>query len=212
VTSSFEYAVLFDMDGVLIDSFEVWHQVLNATAEALGHPPIFREAIVQSWGQGIEADVEKYYRANTVDEVEALFHRLFPDHIDRLTVNDGAHTTVEGLRERGVGCAVITNTPKALAADMLQLVELEPDVLVSGTDVPRSKPAPDMVYLACEKLGVPPARACVVGDSEYDRRAAESARVRFLGHGDIEADRSLPTLCDLLAILDAEMPEREIGS
>ena len=82
------------------------------------------------------------------------------------------------------------------------MAELDPGALVGGTDVPHPKPAPDMVLRACELVGAQPSQAVVVGDSDYDRRAAAAAATRFIGlrtGGDPRLDRlgDLPRLLEL---------------
>ena len=51
------HAVLFDLDGVLVDSYEVWFALLRALTVELGYPELGREAFRAGWGQGIQADV-----------------------------------------------------------------------------------------------------------------------------------------------------------
>ncbi len=50
-------AVLFDLDGVLVDSYALWFHLLNAVARKLRYPAISREMFASNWGQAIEADV-----------------------------------------------------------------------------------------------------------------------------------------------------------
>ena len=73
---------------------------------------------------------------------------------------------------------------------------LEADEIVGGTDAPRAKPAPDMVLLACERLGVGTGEVLFVGDSRYDREAAGAAGVRFVGLG-IDGDLRIEALGEL---------------
>ena len=54
-------AVLFDLDGVLIDSWEVWFRVLNAAAAEWGYAAISRETFAGAWGQGLAADQERFF-------------------------------------------------------------------------------------------------------------------------------------------------------
>ena len=68
--------------------------------------------------------------------------------------------------------------------------------------MPAAKPAPDMVLRACGLLGVAPADALVVGDSDYDRRAAAAAGVRFAGLG-IDGDVRLARLSDVIDMVRA---------
>jgi phosphoglycolate phosphatase/AHBA synthesis associated protein len=123
-----------------------------------------------------------------VAEVEAYYNRHFRDHAERVRTNPEAKKVLAALRERGCKIAVITNTPSPIARDVLRIAELEPDVLVGGTDVPRGKPAPDMVFKALDGMSVSKEKAILVGDSHFDREAAAAAGLRFI-HYNIEAER-----------------------
>jgi phosphoglycolate phosphatase/AHBA synthesis associated protein len=203
-------ALLFDLDGVLIDSREVWFELMNAAAQAFGAAPIDREAFAALFGQGLVEDARRFGRS--VAEVEAFFTAHFGDHLARLRVEAAAQGVLAQLRRRGLREAVITNTPTPLARQLLAAAGLRAEVLVGGTDVPAAKPAPDMVWRACALLGVEPARAWVVGDSRYDREAARAAGARFVGlriDGDLRVE-SLEQLLDLLTAAGA--PRAAAGS
>jgi HAD superfamily hydrolase (TIGR01509 family) len=176
-------AVLFDLDGVLIESYEVWLSLLQALAAKLGYAPVTREAFAAGWGQGIQADVATIFTGQTVPELEQLYADHFEEHLERLEVADGVADVFAAIRARGLRSAVITNTPASMARALVARAGATPDVLIGGTDVAEAKPAPDMVLLACDRLGVAPGAAIVVGDTEYDRKAAQAAGARFAGIG-----------------------------
>jgi HAD superfamily hydrolase (TIGR01509 family) len=199
-------AVLFDLDGVLIDSFEVWFQLLGAIAEEFAYPPISRETFRGGWGQGIEADVERFFPRHSVPELEVVYAERFAAHLGHLSVADGVPALFAAVRSRGMGSAVITNTPADVARPLVERAAATPDVLVGGTDVAHPKPAPDMVLLACDRLGVEAGAAWVVGDTAFDREAAQRAGARFAGLG-TPGEVTLARLTDLLPLL-GELPER----
>lgn len=190
-------AVLWDLDGVLVDSQEVWFALLGASARALGGREVTRAAFEAGWGQGIAADVERWFPERTIPELEAHYHAHFMDHATHLRVDPDAGRVVGELRRRGLGQALITNTPAPLARAILAHARLDLDAVVGGTDVPNAKPAPDMVVEACRRLGVAPADALVVGDSRFDRDAARAANVRFVGFR-TEGDTRIERLGELL--------------
>jgi HAD superfamily hydrolase (TIGR01509 family) len=201
VKSGLLRAVLWDLDGVLVDSYEVWFHLLNHGAREFVAPPVSREAFAAGWGQGIERDVESFYPGRSVAEVEAFYHANFMAHAAHLRIDPDAASVIARLRAAGLRQALITNTPGPLAAEILRHARLELDAVVGGTDVPAGKPAPDMVLEACRRLGVTPAEAAVVGDSRFDRDAAAAAAVCFVGlriDGDARIER-LSELSDLLA-------------
>ena len=195
-------AVLFDMDGVLVDSFEAWVCLMNATALHFGFPPVGREQFRAVYGQPTEEDVRMFFPGRTVAEVEDFYDAHFGDYTQHVEGNPEAPGVLAALREMGVGVAVITNTPSLLARRILDGLGLAPDELVGGSDVPAPKPAPDMVLRACGLLGVVPEDALVVGDSAYDRQAAAAAGVRFAGLG-IDGGVRLERLGELIALVRA---------
>jgi phosphoglycolate phosphatase len=107
-------------------------------------------------------------------------------------VNPEAAATLESLAGRDVARACVTNTQEGLAREVLRAAGLLPhvDVLVGVLRGRQEKPAPDLLLLAAAKLGVPPRRTLMVGDSRYDAEAATAARVPFL-HYDQRTGASL---------------------
>jgi len=199
--------VLFDLDGVLIDSYRVWFHLLNGAARELGYPPISSEVFRSCWGQGIEADVDEFFPRHSIEEIETYYADHIGDHLEHLGVVPGVTEVFEALRERSLRTAVITNTPAPLAWDMVKRAGGTPDLLVGGTDVPRPKPAPDMVQRACELLEIPTGKALVVGDSRYDREAAQAAGALFAGLG-IDGDVRIDRLEDVLRVTAGDCGRR----
>ena len=193
-------AVLFDLDGVLVESYAVWRALLNTFARERGYPAISDEAMSAAWGQGVDADARMFFAGTSVEELADFYNRRFADHVEGLSVMPGAASVVARVREAGLATAVVTNTPAPLATAMLRQAEVEPDVLVGGTDVPRPKPAPDGVLRACELLGVAVGAAAMVGDSHFDRQAAGAAGALFVGFR-CAGDRRIDALSQLPAAL-----------
>ena len=193
-------AVLFDMDGVLVDSFEAWLCLMNATALHFECPPVGRDRFRAVYGQPTSEDVRMFFPRRSVAEVEDFYDAHFTDYTQHIEANPDAPGVLETLRGMGLAIAVVTNTPSPLAGRVLEGLGLAPDALVGGSDVPAAKPAPDMVLRACALLDVAPHDALMVGDSMYDRQAAAAAGVRFAGLG-IDGDVRLARLDDVLALV-----------
>ncbi|NNL65490.1 MAG: HAD family hydrolase [Myxococcales bacterium] len=189
-------AVLFDLDGVLIDSRDAWYHLLCAAAREFGHPPLPREAFDLSFGQGVDADAEQFFGGMPTAELEAYFDAHFLDHARHVLVNPEAVPVMQALETRGIRHAVVTNTSTPLAKETIRGAGLEPERIVGASDA-REKPAPDMLLLACERLGVAAANAWMVGDSRFDREAAAAAGIHFVGLG-IDGDRRIERLFELV--------------
>lgn len=175
--------LVFDLDGVLVDTSRVWHRVQNDVAEALGHPPVPWEAFRSTFGQGTSADVAQFYPGSPVAEVDRLYHRHFLARLGEVEVVPGAPELLGRLRERGVRRAVATNTARELAIALCRtggFLELL-DAVASAEEVPQAKPAPDVLLLAIERLGLAKDEVLYVGDAVYDAMAAQEAGVRFVG-------------------------------
>lgn len=172
-------AVLFDLDGVLVDTYEVWFFLLNDVAKRHGYPGIDRETYHGSWGQGMEVDVQKFYPRHTIEEIRLEYEKYYGDHLAHLKVMDGARAGLEAIR---LPKAVITNSPTLLANQALSLAKVADcfQTVVGCDQVPLSKPAPDGVLLACSRLGVLPQETLLVGDSRFDEGAASSAGTGFV--------------------------------
>ncbi len=185
-------AVLFDLDGVLIDSYEAWFHVVNATVAELGKPAVSRDRFRSIWGQGISADLKNLYPGCTREQVEAVYVRAMGLQTGSIRVNPEARTVLDELRRRGIRRACVTNTQLGLARAVLTASGLADGFDdVQGVRVGiREKPEPDLLLAAMAALGVTAESSLMVGDSRYDEEGAAAARVRFL-HYDLKSGSSL---------------------
>ena len=174
-------AVLFDLDGTLIDTIEL---ILSSARHAF-----------QGWPRGIPTDAEwvrgigtplvqqlREYAANE-DEVAALldrYRRYQAEHHDRLTrCYDGVLETVAALAARGHPLAIVTSKGTPIANQSLRFVGLDQyfPVIVGYDDTDRHKPDPEPVRVALSRLGVASTHAVFVGDSPHDIHAGNAAGV-----------------------------------
>jgi len=182
-------AVLFDMDGVLVSSDEVWYRLIVDATRAYGHPEPTRDRFLEGFGQGIDADVKWYVQSATPQALLAFYDRHYEEHLGLVTLIPGASRLLKELRRRRVKTAVVTNTPVRLARLTLDATRLAPllDVVAASGEA-AEKPAPDLIDLAIDRLAVKKERAIYVGDSATDVAAAAAAGVRsitFCPGGDI---------------------------
>jgi len=194
-------AVLFDLDGVLVESQEAWFRLVNAAARHFCKPDVSRARFDAGWGQGIEADLREFFPGCAAGDLERFYAAHLLDFDAHMHVQPGARDALCQLRDAALLRGVVTNTPTPLARDILAWAGLIGLVDVTTGAAPElaSKPAPDIILRACRELEVDPRQALVVGDSRFDAEAAAAARARFLGF----RTPGGPALREL-----AELPER----
>ncbi len=193
------------MDGVLLKSEEAWEHVVAAAGEHFRGRPVTREEFQPTFGQGTEADVRVFGLRCTPAELDRFYIEHFPRYARHVWVNPEARALLETLGARGLRRAVVTNTVSPLAATLLEAAHLVDcfESVACADLVARSKPAPDLVLYALEKLGAAAGEALMVGDSRYDKGAAGAAGVRFVGLG-LDGDSRIKHLSELLAHLSTD--------
>lgn len=171
------HALIFDLDGVLIDSHEVMGRAFAvAYAEVVGDGPApFRE---YQRHQGLYFP-EIMRRMGLPLEMEEPFVRESYRLAGQVPVVDGVVDLLATLRARGLRLAVATGKSGVRARSLLQTVGLLGylDHVVGSDEVARPKPAPDIVLRALDLLGVPPDRAAMVGDAPADIASSRGAGV-----------------------------------
>ena len=195
-------AVLFDMDGVLVKSFEMWFRAVELAGVRFRGRPITRAEFAPTFGQGTAADVSAFGLRCTPAELDRFYEAEFLEHRDALWVNPEAGPLLELLAARGVQRALVTNTVAPIVRELLPLTGFGHLLtsLATADRVAHAKPAPDLVLLACADLGVRPAEAWMVGDSRFDRQAAQTAGVRFVGL-ELDGDARIEQLSQLPSLL-----------
>ncbi len=223
------HAVLFDLDGTLLDTVEDIALALN---RALGekHLGTLTTAQVRDLiGRGVPTLITRAIArlGIAVDPVaEGSLLERFYFHYGRLHMLDECNASVypgvaAGLGELhglGLRLAVVTNKQKHFAVDLLSRLGLSDwiDVVVGGDSCERRKPDPQPLQFACTALRVEPSEALMVGDSVNDVLAARAARLPVVcvpyGYNEGSDPRELPcdafidTVADLPALLLGEAP------
>jgi HAD superfamily hydrolase (TIGR01509 family) len=207
-------AVVFDLDGVLLDSEHVWDEVREQLARERGgrwHERAQREMMGMSsleWSRYMHDEIGV---PDPPEEISAeVVRRLEELYREDLPTMPGAREAVERLAARWpLGLASSSNREViALALELLRVADRF-QATVSSEEVGHGKPAPHVYLEAARRLGVDPARAAAVEDSHNGIRAAKAARMRTIAipnrrfpPGDdalAEADLVLETLAGLTA-------------
>ena len=204
-------AVVFDMDGVLIDSEPVWERVRRAfVADHGGRWPDDAQDRMMGmstaeWSAYISHDFGLRVPAPRVAElVIAAMAAEYQAHVPLLP---GAVEAVRALSARWP-LAVASSAPKSLIEAVLDLSGLRPAfaAAVSSEEVPRGKPAPDVYLEAAARLGIPPAACAAVEDSSNGLRSAAAAGLTVIAIPRPE----YPPAADALALARLVLPSLNV--
>jgi HAD superfamily hydrolase (TIGR01509 family) len=178
-------AIIFDLDGVLLDSEQVWDEVREQLVRERGgrwHEQAQREMMGMSSTEWARYMHDQLGVPDPPEEISAeVVRRLEDRYRERLPLIEGALEAVERLA---------ANWPLGLASSSnRELIDLVLDlgglarffrVTVSSEEVARGKPAPDVYLEAARRLGAPPERSVAIEDSENGIRAGKAAGMRVV--------------------------------
>lgn len=183
-------AIVFDLDGTLINTLSDIAAVVNKTREFYGYSTLEVEHIRGAIGKGIEALVKGCFPEAKPEQIEGILkkHRelyLKYPHVDG-KVYDGVQETLRKLRTfKDLKVGIATNKPKPVAVLTLKhyLPDFTFDVVYGPEDVSKKKPDPAHLLETLKFLGVEPGNAIYCGDDPVDLKTANAASVFFLGAG-----------------------------
>jgi|SRR5436190_7434975 len=200
-------AVLWDLDGTLVDSEEFhwlsWRDTMRPEGVELTYAQFLasfgqrNDRILPVW---LGADVDAARVRRIGDDKEVEYRRLAETH--GLTPLPGVREWLSTLQASGWKQAIASSAPRANVGMMLRVAGIEGyfDALVSADDVTIGKPDPQVFLKAAEKLGIPPARCVVVEDAAAGVEGARRAGMRSIGvtkNGRLDADLFVTSLADL---------------
>ena len=174
-------ALLFDLDGTLIDSDPLHFRAFAEVAARYGvtiTEQMFRERISGQSNdricRALFPHVDEAKHPTIADEKEALFRDLLDGGVEPTA---GLTDLMAWARDKGASLAVVSNAPRANITHMLAAIGLSDafDLTLSGTELPRSKPDPLPYRTAMERFGVAPDRAVIFEDAVPGLTAAVAA-------------------------------------
>ena len=181
--------VIFDCDGVLVDSERLSIRVDAMFLERLGWPMDEAEIVERFVGRSdadMRADIEERLGRPIPAEIDREFDRIYRDTFEReLTAVDGIVDALDVIVAAAIPICVASSGGHAKIRRSLELTGLTRyfgDRIFSAADVPRGKPAPDLFLHAASSMDLSPSRCAVVEDSAFGVDAAIAAGMRAFGY------------------------------
>ncbi|HEY5038500.1 MAG TPA: HAD-IA family hydrolase [bacterium] len=184
-------AVLFDLDGTLIDSKKDIAASANAVRAHFGLPMLPLEVVMGYIGWGIEHLTQKTLETDDpkrLAEGLEVFKNYYRDHcVDFTVIFPGVFELLDFLKNRGIKLGVVSNKPHEFTLITLEKLKLMPYFSVAlGADATvNKKPHPEPLLTALQRMGVKPSEAVMIGDSPVDAEAARATPmlVGLVSHG-----------------------------
>mgnify|MGYP000023240968 CR=1 FL=1 len=181
-------ALVFDMDGVIIDSEPIQCEIAVDVLRSFGAEPAENELyeFVGVTNQAMWPVLKERHKLDaSVEEIlkrhqEYKKKRFFTQKIEPI---EGVRELIMDADARGLKIALATSSPRYLAEHILTSTGLMPyfDAMVTADDITKSKPDPEIYLKAAELLGVEPESCIAVEDAEHGIQAAKNAGMRVIG-------------------------------
>ncbi len=180
-------AVLFDLDGTLLNTLDNITAAVNHTLSAYEMPLRTSTEVRSFVGNGVVSLIARAVPANTDEnttrQVLADFRTYYAAHtLDLTAPYDGVLSALARLQNAGVAMAIVSNKPNGSVETLRQhfFADYIDVALGDSPDYPR-KPSPESALLALNKLGVPAEQAVFVGDGDADVLTAQNLSIPCLG-------------------------------
>ena len=207
-------AVLFELDGTLLNTLTDLTAAVNHTLRQYGYPARTADEVREAVGNGVRRLIERTLPGGAADprmeEALAAFKHYYTEHCDVLTrPYEGVLEAVTALHEAGLKLAIVSNkNDEAVRALARTYFGSLVNVAIGGQEGMPRKPAPQMPQAALAALGAVPERTLFVGDSDVDLETAQNAGMdcMLVGWGFRDA-KALAALRPRYLVADpAEMP------
>ncbi len=192
-------AVVFDMDGVLVDSTEAHVRAWTRFLEERSIPPpaagvrsLFGRRAADALAQLLDLDADSPQVLAALDDLEGYADALLDEHGPGQQLVPGVTEMIEELRSSGWRLGVATSARRHVAEHALGTLRTAFETLVAAEDVVRGKPDPEAYLTAAARLGVTPQACLVVEDAVVGVRAAKQAGMQVVA---VPTTAEIPALC-----------------
>lgn len=181
-------AVLFDLDGTLVNSVPQLTAGVNALMRVVRRPSFTETEIASMVGKGVGVLIERVCQARGIEQTPQIMKTMREHYLEIMQeisqqptpYFDGVRAAIERLQDAGIATALVTNKMRLLTDEFLQKSRSMPlfELVLTGDDVTNAKPAPEMLLRAAYGLNIPLSACLMVGDSRNDALAAKAAGMR----------------------------------
>ena len=174
-------AFLFDMDGTLVDTFDLIYESFNSALKQNGKRQLTKEEFDKKlFGKPVDSTVSRLLGIATEGEYKKVlkdFEIHWLRNLARVEVFKNVPLTLERLKAKGYKLGVVSTSPRGVIYETLQQTRIYDyfDVLIGAEDAKRKKPHHEPVTNALRVLNMGPEEAVFVGDTVYDIKAGKSA-------------------------------------
>lgn len=177
-------AVLFDLDGTLLDTNELIYTSFVKTFKDKLNIELKKEEVTQFFGIPLGDPFKKYTNSENVDELVA-YYREYNEaiHDTMCFAFDGVKELLTSLRDKGIKIAIVTSKRRELAERGMKIAGIYDfmDVIITPESTTKHKPNGDPAIKACNDLGIDPSEAIMVGDSPFDIHCGKNAGCKTCG-------------------------------
>jgi HAD superfamily hydrolase (TIGR01509 family) len=179
-------AVLWDMDGTLVDTEPYWMAAETPLVESFGGTWSHEQALALV-GLGLEDSARIFQSAGVQMGVRDIIDHLTDDVMAQLgrtavPFRPGARELLADLRAAGIKTGLVTMSMRRMADTVVDLIDFEAfDIVIAGDDATRPKPFPDPYLQACAALGVSPGETVAIEDSPNGIRSAVASGAAVIG-------------------------------
>ncbi len=186
-------AVIFDMDGTLIDSIDIYFEIIEITLKRLELPQVSRKKILDAADTGdfnwdlVLPDVVKNKKDEIIAAAGEIINKIAPQMLgEKLELIKGADHILKNISASIPKIALVTSTQRQYLKNKMQPlksagVEKLFEVIITSDDVPNRKPDPEPLIECAKRLDVNPSKCVYVGDTRTDMQAGKAAGMRTVG-------------------------------
>lgn len=186
-------AVIFDLDGTLIDSIEIYFMIVEKALERLKLPPVSRDTILAAaesedfnWGLILPEELMSR-KTGIIDQIWEIIDAIAPPLFEKnVKLIPGAEAVLKRISSNGMKIGLVTSTRRSFLKIKLQpfkgagIAELF-EVIITPDDVQQKKPAPEPLIACAQQLNVSPDQCAYIGDTRFDMQAARAAGMKTIG-------------------------------